>query len=145
MQVYDRGGRGILTPFLRSADKQCHLRETETVLKEAEKYDELTVFYRTRGLHKKALKMLEKLFSKTVNGIENYGNVKTVAYLIQMEAKDIDLVCKFALAVVMASPKVALGIFTAETPGKDLLAVTNSKDFLISIEVIVPLRIDRCP
>merc|ERR1719391_1637025 len=73
LKVYDRGGRGILTPFLRSADKQCHLRETETVLKEAEKYEELTVFYRTRGLHKKALKMLEKLFSKTVNGIDNYG------------------------------------------------------------------------
>ena len=92
--MYDQEGRSILTSFLRSADKQCHLRETETVLKDAEKYDELTVFYRTRGLHKKALKMLKKLFDKTVNGVDNYGSVRTVAYLTRMEDKDIHLLLK---------------------------------------------------
>ena len=64
-QVYDKNGRGLLTPFLRTPDKQCHLRETESVLKEAGKYDELTVFYKTRGLHDKALSMLKKLFHTT--------------------------------------------------------------------------------
>ena len=126
--MYDQEGRSILTSFLRSADKQCHLRETETVLKDAEKYDELTVFYRTRGLHKKALKMLKKLFDKTVKGVDNYGSVRTVAYLTRMEDKDIDLVCEFAEPVVKASPDVALGIFTAETPG--------TTDIQIMIEIV---------
>ena len=64
--------------------------------------------------------MLKKLFDKTVRGTENYGSVRTVAYLTRMEGKDIDLVCEFAEAVVQASPDVALGIFTAETPGTTL-------------------------
>jgi len=119
LKVYDKNGRGLLTPFLRTPDKQCHLRETESVFKEAGKYDELTVFYKTRGLHDKALSMLKKLFHTTVGQTENYGRGKTVAYLTQLEGvekPDIDRICKFAEPVVRASPEAGLEIFTAETP-----------------------------
>ena len=112
LKIYDDGGRSLLRSMLRLRDNQCHLKETESVLRDHKKYNELTTFYRTRGLHRKALKLLRKHAEDEDSSL--YGHQKTVEYLTELSAKDIDLICEFAEPVLEASLEIGLGIFTAD-------------------------------
>jgi len=43
----------LLAPLLRLKDNNCHIDESERVLKDAQKYSELVILYEKKGLHNK--------------------------------------------------------------------------------------------
>ena len=43
----------LVAPLLRLKDNNCHIEESERVLKKYLKYSELIILYEKKGLHKK--------------------------------------------------------------------------------------------
>lgn len=43
----------LVSPLLRLENNQCHIEESEYVLKKAHKYSELIILYEKKGLHQK--------------------------------------------------------------------------------------------
>ena len=138
LKIYDNGGGGLLRSLLRLRDNQCHLKETEAVLREHKKYNELTTLYRTRGMHRKALKLLRKLADDKESSL--YGNQKTVDYLGELSAKDIDLICEFAEPVLKSAPPTGLAIFIADTMNVEEWPRDKVLDFLIKTKKSVVVK-----
>jgi hypothetical protein len=43
----------LVAPLLRLKDNNCHVEESEKVLKKKEKFSELIILYEKKGLHEK--------------------------------------------------------------------------------------------
>lgn len=43
----------LVAPLLRLKDNNCHLEETERILKQHQKFNELVILYERNGLHTK--------------------------------------------------------------------------------------------
>lgn len=67
----------LVAPLLRR--NNCHLEETEHTLKKHLKYSELIILYQTKGLHHKALELLQKQASQPDSSLR--GHERTVQYL----------------------------------------------------------------
>ena len=59
LKCYLKTNDSLVAPLVRLKDNCCHQEETERALKKAQKYPELLIFYNTRGLHRKALTLLQ--------------------------------------------------------------------------------------
>lgn len=66
-----------MAPLLRR--NYCHLEETERTLKKHHKYSELVILYQTKGLHHKALELLQKQADQADSSLR--GHERTVQYL----------------------------------------------------------------
>lgn len=60
LKCYLQTNDALVAPLLRIPDNHCHLEETEKALKKKQKYNELVILYRTKGLHRNALDLLQK-------------------------------------------------------------------------------------
>lgn len=67
----------FVAPLIRL--NHCHLGEAEKMLKKHEKNSELIILYQTKGLHKKALELLQK--QSTQQDPSMQGPHRTVLYL----------------------------------------------------------------
>lgn len=67
----------LIAPLLRL--NHCHLLETETTLKKYKKYSELIILYQTKGLHSKALELLQKQSNNSDSNLK--GPERTIQYL----------------------------------------------------------------
>lgn len=67
----------LIAPLLRL--NHCHLLETETTLKKYKKYSELIILYQTKGLHSKALELLQKQSNDNDSNLK--GPERTIQYL----------------------------------------------------------------
>lgn len=67
----------LVAPLIRL--NHCHLGEAERMLKKYEKNSELIILYQTKGLHKKALELLQK--QSTLQDPSLQGHERTVLYL----------------------------------------------------------------
>ena len=111
LRIEDR--HALLAPLLRLKDNQCHLKETESVLRKYQKFTELTIFYNTRGLHRRSLELLKR--HSTDEGSPLFGFQKTVQYLHNLQAENIDLICEYSAPVLEVDPREGLAIFTSDT------------------------------
>jgi hypothetical protein len=50
----------LVGPLLRVPTNRCNVAESEALLMAAERFQELVMLYRTRGLHRQALELLYK-------------------------------------------------------------------------------------
>jgi len=66
-----------VAPLLRL--NHCHLGETEKTLKKHQKYSELIILYQTKGLHRKALELLQKQAEYPDSTLHGYE--RTLQYL----------------------------------------------------------------
>jgi Vam6/Vps39-like protein vacuolar protein sorting-associated protein 39 len=90
----------------------CHLEESEKILKSYKKYGELIILYQIKGQHKRALTLL-----KTSN---LFGYERTIRYLQDLGAEHKRIIFEFADWVIQEHPLEGLKIFT-----EDLLEVEN--------------------
>jgi hypothetical protein len=66
-----------VAPLLRL--NHCHLGETEKTLKKHQKFSELIILYQTKGLHRKALELLQKQAEHPDSTLRGYE--RTLQYL----------------------------------------------------------------
>ncbi|XP_014242813.1 vam6/Vps39-like protein [Cimex lectularius] len=127
LKCYLQTQDAIVAPLLRR--NYCNLEEAERVLKKHEKYRELEILYKTKGLHEKALQLL-----KTQADIEDSplrGLEPTVTYLQNLGKDHIELIFEFASWVLEVNPEEGLKIFTEDTPEVEALPRPKVLDYLL--------------
>ena len=101
----------------------CHLEESEKILKSYKKYGELIILYQTKGQHKRALTLL-----KTSNLFEYE---RTIQYLQHLGAEHKRLIFEFADWVIQEHPQEGLKIFTEDIQEVENLPRADVLDFLL--------------
>lgn len=101
----------------------CHLEESEKILKSYKKFGELIILYQTKGQHKRALTLL-----KTSN---LFGFERTIQYLQHLGAEHKQLIFEFADWVLQEHPTEGLKIFTEDILEVENLPRADVLDFLL--------------
>lgn len=101
----------------------CHLEESEKILKSYKKYGELIILYQTKGQHKRALTLL-----KTSN---QFDYERTIQYLQHLGAEQKRLIFEFADWVIQEHPQEGLKIFTEDIQEVESLPRADVLDFLL--------------
>lgn len=101
----------------------CHLEESEKILKSYKKFGELIILYQVKGQHKRALTLLK---SSNLFDFE-----RTVQYLQQLGAEHKKLIFEFADWVLQEHPQEGLKIFTEDIQEVENLPRADVLDFLL--------------
>ncbi|XP_023931071.1 vam6/Vps39-like protein [Lingula anatina] len=132
----------LVAPLLRLKDNNCHLEESERVLKKQQKWSELIILYERKGYHKKALDLLLKLSEKDSGSRSSQwaGHERTKDYLMRLGGEHIDIIFTYAKWVLQASPEDGLEIFTADTTEAEGLPRKKVLEYLehISKDLAMP-------
>ncbi|XP_078593471.1 vam6/Vps39-like protein isoform X1 [Branchiostoma floridae x Branchiostoma japonicum] len=119
MKCYLQTNDALVAPLLRLKDNNCHVEESERVLKKHQKYSELIILYEKKGLHRKALDLLLRQSGKPNSPLK--GHDRTVQYLQRLGPNHLELIFDFALWVLKAHPEDGLKIFTEDMPEVEAL------------------------
>ena len=101
----------------------CHLEESEKILKSYKKFGELIILFQTKGQHKRALTLL-----KTSN---LFDYERTIQYLQHLGAEHKRLIFEFADWVLQEHPQEGLKIFTEDILEVENLPRADVLDFLL--------------
>lgn len=101
----------------------CHLEESEKILKSYKKFNELIILYQTKGQHKRALNLLKtsSLFDAD----------RTIQYLQHLGAEHKKLIFEFADWVLQENPQEGLRIFIEDIQEVENLPRPDVLDFLL--------------
>ncbi|CAH1791977.1 unnamed protein product [Owenia fusiformis] len=128
LKCYLQTNDALVAPLLRLKDNNCHIEETERVLKKHQKFSELIILYEKKGLHKKALDLLLRQAQK--HGSPLKGHDRTVQYLQRLGADHLDLIFEYAGWVLKTEPEDGLKIFTEDLPEVENLPRQKVLDYL---------------
>lgn len=101
----------------------CHLEESEKILRSYKKFGELIILFQVKGQHKRALTLL-----KTSN---QFNYERTINYLQQLGADHKKLIFEFADWVIQEHPQDGLKIFTEDIQEVENLPRADVLDFLL--------------
>ncbi|XP_076463553.1 vam6/Vps39-like protein [Babylonia areolata] len=113
LKCYLQTNDALVAPLLRLKDNNCHVDESERVLRKKEKFSELIILYEKKGLHQKALNLLMKQAVRPDSPLK--GHERTVQYLQHLGAEHLDLIFEYAEWVLEKHPEDGLKIFTEDT------------------------------
>ncbi|KAK9500068.1 hypothetical protein O3M35_001406 [Rhynocoris fuscipes] len=137
LKCYLQTNDALVAPILRR--NFCNLEETEKTLKKHKKFRELILLYKTKGLHDKALDLLQK--QAMVEDSPLRGHDPTIQYLQNLGKDYINLILKYSEWVLEAYPEDGLKIFTEDIPEVEGLPRPKVLDFLLRTEkhnLIIP-------
>lgn len=126
LKCYLKTTNALVASLLRLPDNHCKLQVTEKALKKYHKYNELIILYQSRGLHRKALDLLESQSQDSLKG----GLEKTVQYLQHLGPDHLEIICEYARQVLQKNPELGLKIFTADLPEAEQLDRNLVLEFL---------------
>ncbi|XP_055878560.1 vam6/Vps39-like protein [Biomphalaria glabrata] len=138
LKCYLQTNDALVAPLLRLKDNNCHIEESERVLKKKEKFSELIILYEKKGLHQKALSTLMKQAARPESPLK--GHERTVQYLQHLGKDHIDLIFEYAVWVLKQYPEDGLKIFTEDLPEIENLPRDQVLDFLekVSPDLAIP-------
>ncbi|XP_059173340.1 vam6/Vps39-like protein [Physella acuta] len=138
LKCYLQTNDALVAPLLRLKDNNCHVEESERVLKKKEKFSELIILYEKKGLHQKALSLLMKQAARPESSLK--GHERTVQYLQHLGKEHINLIFEYAEWVLKQFPEDGLKIFTEDLPEIETLPRDQVLDYLekISEDLTIP-------
>ncbi|XP_070501582.1 vam6/Vps39-like protein [Chironomus tepperi] len=101
----------------------CHLEESEKILKSYKKFSELIILYQVKGQHKRALTLLKTS--------PNFGYERIIQYLQHLGADHKKLIFEFADFVIQEHPQEGLKIFIEDIQEVENLPRADVLDFLL--------------
>lgn len=131
LKCYLQTNVALVAPLLRLKDNNCHVEESERVLKKNEKYPELIILYETKGLHQKALNTLMKQAARPDSPLK--GHERTVQYLQHLGKDHLQLIFEYAEWVLKQYPEDGLKIFTEDLTETESLPRNLVLDYLEKI------------
>lgn len=136
LKCYLQTNDALVAPLLRR--NYCHLEETERTLKKHHKYSELVILYQTKGLHHKALELLQKQADQADSSLR--GHERTVQYLQNLGKEHINLIFQFAGWVLESQPEDGLKIFTEDIAEVEQLPRPRVLDYLLRTQksLVIP-------
>eukprot|EP01135_Chromosphaera_perkinsii_P010752 Nk52_evm31s2209 gene=Nk52_evmTU31s2209 len=123
LKCYLQTNFALINPLLR-LENSCNLEESEKLLKEYERYPELILLYKSKGLHRKALELLYRYGNRSNNDalellnkpeLHLQGPTQTVSYLKTLDKEDAALLLEFSSWVLKRHPEEGLTIFTDDS------------------------------
>ncbi|ESP01601.1 hypothetical protein LOTGIDRAFT_200189, partial [Lottia gigantea] len=130
LKCYLQTNDALVAPLLRLPDNNCHIEESERILKRKEKFSELIILYQKKGLHQKALSLLMKQAARPDSTLK--GHDRTVTYLQHLGADHWDLIKEYSEWVLKKHPEDGLKIFTEDLPEVESLPCDKVLDYLES-------------
>eukprot|EP01130_Rhizamoeba_saxonica_P008537 TRINITY_DN3456_c0_g1_i2.p1 TRINITY_DN3456_c0_g1~~TRINITY_DN3456_c0_g1_i2.p1 ORF type:complete len:767 (-),score=140.41 TRINITY_DN3456_c0_g1_i2:83-2383(-) len=112
LKAYTQTNPSMISKFLMRPNS-CHTARAEATLRDFSKFKELTLLYKGKGLHRKALELLFQLGSSTKEN-QLLGTGETIAYMSELGNDHIDLIKEFSKWVMERTPGEGLKIFTAK-------------------------------
>ncbi|XP_019851602.1 PREDICTED: vam6/Vps39-like protein [Amphimedon queenslandica] len=106
------GNNTLIGSLVRLPENHLHLGESERVLRNDEKFQELVQLYQTKGQHKLALTMLHSFHGGPNSSLS--GVWPTIDYLQNLGSENIELILKYSEWVLQESPDDGIKIFTEE-------------------------------
>ncbi|RZF37701.1 hypothetical protein LSTR_LSTR003112 [Laodelphax striatellus] len=136
LKCYLQTNDAFVAPLLRR--NHCHLEETERTLKKHQKYNELVILYQTKGIHNKALEILQKQSDVADGGLR--GPDWTIQYLQGLGKEHINLIIQFSGWVLDKHPEEGLKIFTEDMPEVEQLPRPRILDYLLRTQksLVIP-------
>ncbi|XP_039293207.1 vam6/Vps39-like protein [Nilaparvata lugens] len=136
LKCYLQTNDALVAPLLRR--NHCHLEETERTLKKHQKYNELVILYQTKGIHNKALEILQKQSDQSDGGLK--GPDWTIQYLQGLGKEHINLIIQFSGWVLDKHPEDGLKIFTEDMPEVEQLPRPRILDYLLRTQksLVIP-------
>lgn len=131
LKCYLQTNDALVAPLLRLKDNNCHVEESERVLKKKEKFSELIILYEKKGLHQKALTVLMKQAARPDSPLK--GHERTVQYLQHLGSDHLKLIFEYAEWVLKQFPEDGLKIFTEDLPEVETLPRDKVLDYLENI------------
>ncbi|XP_033733768.1 LOW QUALITY PROTEIN: vam6/Vps39-like protein [Pecten maximus] len=119
LKCYLQTNDALVAPLLRIKDNNCHVEESEKILKRKEKFSELIILYEKKGLHQKALNLLMNQAARPSSPLK--GHDRTVQYLQHLGREHLDLIFEYAEWVLKQHPEDGLKIFTEDLTEVDSL------------------------
>mmetsp|Transcript_10447 Transcript_10447/g.26817 ORF Transcript_10447/g.26817 Transcript_10447/m.26817 type:complete len:994 (-) Transcript_10447:2337-5318(-) len=110
LKCYLKTNPALVGPLLR-VQNDCEVEESEVLLKENERYTELVMLYKNRGMHRKALELLYEHGQKKGR---LSGHFHTMQYLQRLGPEHIDLILEFSKWVLDFDPEDGYSIFTSD-------------------------------
>ncbi|KAF7488240.1 Vam6/Vps39-like protein [Sarcoptes scabiei] len=107
LKCYLQTHESLVASLLR-IDNHCHLEESEYALKSKNKHNELIILYKTKGLHREALKILEHQARDSMN---SQSLQKLVLYLQELGANHLELIFEFSEWILREYPEEGIKIF----------------------------------
>ena len=89
LKCYLQTKDSLVAPLLRIPDNHCHLEETEKALKKRQKYNELVILYRSKGLHRNALDLLQRQARYNSEKDAAVNRRKLIQYLQELGAEHV--------------------------------------------------------
>ncbi|PVD26341.1 hypothetical protein C0Q70_14012 [Pomacea canaliculata] len=121
LKCYLQTNEALVAPLLRLKDNNCHIEESERVLKKKEKFSELVIF---SGFVDEAGS--EARFSSK-------GHERTVLYLQHLGSEHLDIIFEYAEWVLKNHPEDGIKIFTEDLPEVESLPRQKVLDYLEKI------------
>uniref|UniRef100_A0A1I8EUR0 CNH domain-containing protein n=1 Tax=Wuchereria bancrofti TaxID=6293 RepID=A0A1I8EUR0_WUCBA len=127
LKCYLQSNESLVALLLRLPDNMCIVADSEKVLLEHEKYNELYILYERKGLHRKGMNLIDLKLSTWlfvaltllmeqahIEGSPLRGCNMTVEYLQKLGNKHLDLIIEFAAWVLQENLNAGLSIFTCD-------------------------------
>ncbi|CAO3677740.1 unnamed protein product [Rhizopus microsporus] len=108
LKSYMMTNDALVGPLLR-VQNHCDVEECETILMEKRKYKELVDLYNCKGLHGRALDLLQKLGNQQDGPLR--GVLPTIRYLQRLGIEHFELVLEYSRWVLEKDPKHGMDIF----------------------------------
>ncbi|KAL7310879.1 Vacuolar morphogenesis protein 6 [Mucor circinelloides] len=108
LKSYMMTNDALVGPLLR-VQNHCDVEECENILMDKKKYKELVDLYNCKGLHARALDLLEKLGKQPDGPLR--GVLPTIRYLQKLGLDHFDLVLQYSRWVLEKDPKHGMDIF----------------------------------
>ncbi|KAI8993253.1 CNH domain-containing protein [Pilobolus umbonatus] len=108
LKSYMMTNDALVGPLLR-VQNHCDVKECEIILSDKKKYKELVDLYNCKGLHSKALDLLERLGKQSDGPLRGVSH--SIRYLQKLGLEHFDLVLNYSRWVLEKDPKQGMDIF----------------------------------
>lgn len=127
LKCYLQTNDSFVAPLLRL--NYCHSEESEKTLRQYQKYGELIILYQTKGMHKKALQLLQSQADDASSCLS--GHDRTIQYLQHLGNEHKQLIFEFAGWVLEKYPEDGLKIFIEDVQEVEDLPRAEVLDYLL--------------
>ncbi|KAI8366276.1 CNH domain-containing protein [Choanephora cucurbitarum] len=137
LKSYMMTNDALVGPLLR-VQNHCDVKECENILMDKKKYKELVDLYNCKGLHARALDLLEKLGKESDGPLR--GISPTIRYLQRLGLDHFDLVLQYSKWVLEKDPELGMDIFIDDLAEVEILPREQVLQHLESISGDLAIR-----
>ncbi|KAI8331468.1 CNH domain-containing protein [Blakeslea trispora] len=137
LKSYMMTNDALVGPLLR-VQNHCDVKECENILKDKKKYKELVDLFNCKGLHSRALDLLEKLGRESDGPLR--GVSPTIRYLQKLGLDHFDLVLQYSKWVLEKDPEQGMDIFIGDLAEVEILPREQVLQHLESISDDLAIR-----